>query len=151
MERDIRKKKNFSKNVFTKPFRQQISLRNQKIKIMFHVFPVLCHCLPVSLSASLIACIWRDKLTCFMSFLWGTPKPGNCESPRWRHWSVKKARNFFKSHGSCIREYISSYFIFLHVFYHISFIFPSYFSPLYELTKKIVWIRLINLWLFITI
>ena len=65
--------------------------------------------------------LWQ--LTCSMSFLWGTPKPGNCEPPpplEIRGWT----RNFSKSHGSYIGRvlpYIS--FIFL----HISFIIPSYF------------------------
>ena len=37
----------------------------KKIKIMFHVFPVLCNCLPVSLSASLISYIFKDKFSIF--------------------------------------------------------------------------------------
>ena len=39
-------------------------------------------------------------LTCFMSFFWGTPEPGNCEPPPSPGWSIDKgrARNLSKPH-----------------------------------------------------
>ena len=94
--------------------------------------------------------IFALSLTCFMFFLWGTPKPGNCKHhptppsrPEIRRW----ARNFFKSDGPYIGRviiflfptyffifpsyfFLHNSFIFLHIsfiFLHIFFIVPSYF------------------------
>ena len=75
-----------------------------------------------------------EKLTYFMSFLWGTPKPGNCEPPLPRsedeleifpslmaHMYIWRVLIFISLHHS---------FIFLRIFFIISsyfFIVPSYF------------------------
>ena len=106
-------------------------------------------------------------LTWFMSFLWGTPKPGNCAPSRLRG----RFRNFWKPHSPCIgrvllisRIFLHIFFIFLHItsyflhipsyFFHISFIFlifsshsvifPSYFLRLRDIEK--LWVFFLYMW-----
>ena len=71
-----------------------------------------------------------SEFTCFMYFLWGIPKPGNCEPSPPR--DKRMSSEFFQVPRSICRE--SPYFHISHVFLHISFIFlhisfiiPSYF------------------------
>ena len=49
----------------TLPFALSFPSTSQKIKFMFHVFPVPCYCLLISLCASFIACILRHNFWIF--------------------------------------------------------------------------------------